>query len=508
MRYYIPTTILNLSNILSTDSISPDAFYRERNFGSPHWRKINENVSENIIVLYSRPFFFSLESEGQENHPMFVIVESEEDYIQIGDGVYACDHTLYFDWNTSFLFLSKDDLKIANSLAQISVSAKMYCLYRDKRMIVDQSINNTLIDVNTIAESNLNRGSIESDYRLNKMKGFLYGYYIGAILTCRPQDVGAIRALKQIYAKVSSLFSSYSFDKKPSEDLSRYEEELKKYISEEIFNQNTKNMFHNQLLDISKREVVIDDMRLNSFNNSYVKEEVDKQLFASWINNILSDKKWGRSLNSVKSQLADELTDDAIRIYGNSKWQTSATRTFLNGLRHSLAGEFFQIEWNNGMLSSLAAFLMRGDDWKDMMEFMQSHEMFDYRLAFAIYGTWTGFASLPTDFTDYLLLQDKQYVKAVCDEFYKQLFGKTIPAIVKKEESLREKVLRLWIDMPSEIKGKDDKKKKKGLDAALNEIGTSQNTELFLQALSRQAGWKTSKHAKYFIQKLSGLFNI
>lgn len=513
MKYYIPTTILNFSNILSTDSISPDAFYRERNFGSPHWRKINENVSENIIVLYSRPFFFSLESEGQENHPMFILIESEEDYIQIGDGVYACDHTIYFDWNTCFLFLSKEDLKIANSLAQISDSAKMYCLYRDKRMIVDQSINNTLFDVNTFAESNLNIDSIESDYRLNKMKGFLYGYYIGAILTCHPQDVGAIKALKQIYAKVASLFSSYSFDEKPSEDLLRCEEDIKKCISEEIFNQKKKNLFHKQLLDISKKEVYIDDMKLISFNNNYVKEEVDKQLFASWINNILSDKKWGRSVNAVKSQLADELTDDAIRIYGNSKWQTSATRSFLNGLRHSLAGEYFQIEWNNGMLSSLAAFLVRGDDWKDMMEFMQSNGMYDYRLAFAFYGTWTGFASLPTDFTDFFFLQEKQYVKAVCDEFYKQLFGKTIPTIVRKEEitkkedSLRERVMKIWASMPSSLRGKtnkDEKKNKEIIEKVLIETGASHNSSIFIQALSKQPGWKKGDRIKYFRKNISG----
>lgn len=513
MRYYIPTTILNLSNILSTDSISPDAFYRERNFGSPHWRRINEKCSENIIVLYSRPFFFSLESDGQENHPMFILIESEEDFIQIGDGVYACDHTLYFDWNTYFLFLSEEDLKIANSLVQISDSAKLYSLYRDKRMIVDQSMNNTHIEVNTVAESNLNRGSVESDYRLNKMKGFLYGYYIGAILTCRPQGVGSIKALKQIYAKIASLFSSYSFDEKPSEDLLRCEEDIKKCISEEISNQNKINLFHNHLPDISKREVVVDDMRLISLNNNYVKEEVDKQLFASWINNILSDKKWGRSVNAVKSQLADELTDEAIRIYGNPKWQTSATRTFLNGLRHSLAGEYFQIEWNNGMLSSLAAFLMRGDDWKDMMEFMQSNGMYDYRLAFAFYGTWTGFASIPTDFSDFFFSQEKRYVKSVCDEFYKQLFGKTIPAIVKKEEfvkkedSLREKIMKIWASMPPELRGKtnkDEKKNKDIIEKVLVEIGVSHNSNSFLQALSKQPGWKRGDRIKFFRKSLSG----
>lgn len=507
MKYYIPTTILNLSNILSTDSISPNAFYRERNFGSPHWRKINKEESENILVLYTRPFIFTLESEGQENRPMFITIESEEDFIQIGDHVFACDHTLYFDWNTCFIFLSEEDLKIANSLAQISDSAKMYYLYRDKRMIVDKGIQNALNEVNTMAETKLNINSIENDYRLNKMKGFLYGYYVGAVLTCQPQDVGAIRALKDIYAKIASLFSSYSFEEKPSDDLLKCEEDIKKCISEEIIIQNENNLSHKKLLYISAKEVVIENMSLISFTNNYIKDEIDKELFVSWINNILCDKKWGRSVNAVKSQLADEFTDDAIRIYGDQKWQTSETRTILNGIRHTLAGEFFKIRWDNGMLSSLAAFLMRGDDWKEMLEFMQSNGMFDYRLAFAIYGTWTGFASLSTDFTNYLLSQDKQYVKAVCDDFYKQLFGKSMPAIIKKEDSLRDKVLKIWASMPLELKGKnqkDEKKNKDILEKVLSEIGSSHDINVFIQVLSKQPGWKKGDRIKYFRQNISG----
>lgn len=500
MKYFIPTTILNLGNILSTDSISPAAFYKRRNFGSPHWHKIKE-TPENVLILFSKPFFFSLETEGQENRPMFISIESSEDFIQIDDGVFVCDHTIYFDWNTCFLFLTKEDLKVANSLAQISDSAKMYCLYRDKRMICDESINNPLNGVNTIAETPLNEDCIDKDFRLNKIKGFLYGYYVGAILTCRPQDVGALMALKQTYAKIVSMFSSYSFEDKPTEELLKCEEDVKKCVLDVIEMQNQINLTHKQLLSVSKKEVVINDMRLVSLDCKYVRESLDMKLFSSWINNILCDKKWGRSINAVKSQLADELTKDAIRVYGAQRWESSGTRTFLNNLRHSLAGEYFHQEWNNGMLSSLAALLMRGDDWKDMMEFMQSKGMYDYRLAFGFWGSWTGFASLPTDFTDLLLSQDKQYVKTVCDDFYYQVFGTCIPSIVKKEVSLRDRVMKIWNGMPTDLKGKNNKetsKNKKIIDTVLNSMGASQNIDQFIQMLSGQKGWKRGNRINYF----------
>lgn len=505
MNYFIPTTILNLNNILSTDSISPVVFYKKRNFGSPHWHKIKDEP-ENILILYSKPFRFSLESEGQENRPMFILIESNEDFIQIGEGAFACDHTIYFDWNTCFLFLTREDLKVANSLAQISDSAKMYCLYRDKRMILDESINISLDDVNPIAESSLNEDSIEKDYRLNKIKGFLFGYYVGAILTSRSQDVGALMALKNVYAKIVSMFSSYSFEEKPTEELLRCEEDVKKCILDEIEIQNHTNLTHKRLLDVSKKEVVIKDMQLVSLNCNYVKESIDKELFASWINNILCDKKWGCSINAVKTQLADELTKDAIRVYGDQRWKSSDTRTFLNNLRHSLAGEYFHQEWDNGILSSLAALLMRGDDWKDMMTFMQSKGMYDYRLAFGLFGSWTGFASLPTDFTVILLSQDKQYVKTVCDDFYYQLFGTSIPSIVKKERTLRERVMYLWESMPSDYKGKKDKdvcKNKKIIEDVLNAIEQSQSILHFLEILCKQDGWKKGNRINYFRKYLS-----
>lgn len=505
MKYYIPTTILNFGNILSTDSISPVAFYNKRNFGSPHWKKIGANAPENILVLYSSPFSFSLETNGQENRPMFVAIESEEEFQQIGKEAFVCNHTIYFDWNTNFVFLSKEDLKVACSLAQISDSAKMYCLYRDKRMIIHE-VDNLCADNTVIDELPIDMKYIDNDFRINKIKGFLYGYYVGGILTCRPQDVGSIRSLKQVYAKIASILSSFSFEGKPSEELLKYEDEVKGCIIEAINEQNKVNKVYSKPIDTSRKEIVIKDLRVDSINNIYIIEDCDKELFISWINNILCDRKWGRIINTVKSLLADELTKDAIRVYGTQRWESSSTRVFLNDLRHSLAGDYFHQEWDNGMLSSLAAFLMRGDDWKDMLEFMQSKGMYDYRLAFGLYGSWTGFASIPTDFTDLLFSQDKKYVKTVCDEFYQQIFGMDIPPLIKHEEMLRDKVLKIWNNMPSNLK--KDEKKKKGLESALNEIGMSQNSEQFLQILSKQTGWKTSKHAKYFIQNLSGLFKI
>ena len=135
-----------------------------------------------------------------------------------------------------------------------------------------------------------------------------------------------------------------------------------------------------------------------------------------------------------------------------------------------------------------------------------SKGMYDYRLAFGLFGSWTGFASLPTDFTNLLLLQDKQYVKAVCDDIYYQLFGINIPSFVKKEKTLQEKVMYLWKTMPTEYKGKKDKdiiKNKKIIENVLKAIELSQSADYFLQILCKQDGWKKGNRINYFRKHLS-----
>ena len=50
-KLYIPTTTRNFQNILSSESISPKSFYKERKFGDNRWYSIPENNMENVILI-------------------------------------------------------------------------------------------------------------------------------------------------------------------------------------------------------------------------------------------------------------------------------------------------------------------------------------------------------------------------------------------------------------------------------------------------------------------------
>lgn len=205
--YYIPTTILNLGNILSTDSISPAKFYEVRNFGNPHWTKIKENELNNAILLYSTPFSFSCPKGDTENRPMLIQVTIEESLPINEEGICLCDHTIYFDWNTHFIFFSSKDREIAISLCQIGDTSKLLRLYQHKRMVV----RNGFMSLKSLPQCNeipLNEDSIRTDFRINKIKGFLYGYYIGAYLSLKRERVGALRICYEFYARFSSIYSA------------------------------------------------------------------------------------------------------------------------------------------------------------------------------------------------------------------------------------------------------------------------------------------------------------
>ncbi len=118
MRYYIPTTILNIGNILSSDSISPESFYYRRGFGNPHWYIVEENCIPNVLLLYKYPFKFIRPDSELEDRPVLIAIDSSEEFVSVSDEVVACDHTIYFDWNTEFIFFCQEDKISALSLSQ------------------------------------------------------------------------------------------------------------------------------------------------------------------------------------------------------------------------------------------------------------------------------------------------------------------------------------------------------------------------------------------------------
>lgn len=486
MKVYIPTTILNLGEILSTDSISPASFYKNRGFGSPHWCSVEESGTENAIFLYKKCFYFSRPKSDLEDRPMLICLDLKEELPSWQDGVLYSDHTLYFDWNTRFFFFSEEDRQVAISLSQISESTKMLGLYQEKRMEVLQKELESL-DVSVESrEVPFNVTEIEKDYKCNKIKGIIYGYYIGKILSASPQDVGALRGMRSMYNDLVSQIASYAPMEK---DCAEIVNSLKETAKVKVNKQEHVIRQRQTPLGIEKHELRVVDQRIISIMNNHLKDGLELELLLSWFNTTLCKKEWGFCVNAVKMDLANELTDVAKAIY-KEDWELSYTRKFLNNLRHHIAGEQFSQEWTNGLLPSLAAFLLRGDDWEDMLRYMQDRDMYDYRLAFAFYGAYFGFASMPKSLTNCIFEQEKEYIRRFYGEVYKLLFGEEIPKIVIDNSDIWswQQEIRNFIAELKNVRNRDTVTN--SLEEAFAENGSKTDINNLLELLSKKDGWK------------------
>ena len=576
MKYYIPTSSLNFNNILSTESISPKSFYERRGFGYSRWFSVEENSIEHLTLLYDKPHMFERPQSDIEDHPMLIEIDVDDEFSKLTDGVFYTNRTIYLNpWQTKFIFFAEKDKTTALSLSDSSLETKLVRLYQRKIYVHQFEGTYSIAQKDNIPPIGDIDGLVEEDYVINKMKGLLYGYYIGANLSSTKENVQKLDALREIQNIFSSVLSSY--DKTPSSAQRLRLNELFDYLDSQqpIYADLAKEVGNRQLVDrifaIFKRHgyvfTSIDRTKLiyglqddgdNNQSITWINREIarakslmestnikldpddaeiivsskDKviaskaiadnlmsNLFVSWVNEVLCSKSFNGKVNSIKEGLSDEITKSAKNVIG-SDWENSPVRTYLNQLRRHVRGEEFNQSWNNGVLSSISAVLIKGDEWEQLLNFMQSKGMYDYRIAFALYGALNGFANMTRDFTDLLLTTDSIYLSKVYREMYGQLLEKSIPETnitpstieTKKPEEgkVEEEMQKIVLQNPEEKSLKDwqngirvfaasvikrDKQKLlNSLEDAFAQNGDNQDYFVFITMLDNFEGWKPGKN--------------
>lgn len=576
MKYYIPTSSLNFNNILSTESLSPKSFYERRGFGYSRWFSVEENSIEHLTLLYDKPHMFERPQSDIEDHPMLIEIDTDDEFPKVTDGVFYTDRTIYLNpWQTKFIFFTEKDKATALSLSDSSLETKLVRLYQRKIYVHQFEGTFPLVQEDSIVPIGDIDSLVEEDYVINKMKGLLYGYYIGANLSSTKENVQKLDALREIQNIFSSVMSSY--DKTPSSAQRLRLNELFDYLDSQqpIYADLEKEVGNRLLVDrifaIFKRHgyvftsidrtKLIYDLQVDGENNqsiTWINREIaramslmesskvklnpddaeiivsskDKvaapkiiednlmaSLFVCWVNEVLCSKSFNGKINSTKEVLSDEITKSAKYVIGPD-WENSPVRTYLNQLRRHVRGEEFNQSWDNGVLSSISAVLIKGDEWEQLLNFMQSKGMYDYRIAFALYGVLNGFANMTRDFTDLLLTTESSYLSKVYREMYGQLLDKRIPETtntsstvetnkLKKgtlEEGMRtivlqnpeEKALKDWqngirVFAASVIK-RDKQKLLSSLEDAFAQNGDNQDYFAFITMLDNFEGWKPGKN--------------
>ena len=576
MKYYIPTSSLNFNNILSTESLSPKSFYEIRGFGYSRWFSVEENSIEHLTLLYDKPHMFERPQSDIEDHPMLIEIDVDDEFPKVADGVFYTDRTIYLNpWQTKFIFFTEKDKTTALSLSDSSLETKLVRLYQRKIYVHQFEGTFPIVQKDSVPPIGDIDNLVEEDYVINKMKGLLYGYYIGANLSSTKENVQKLDTLREIQNIFSSVLSSY--DKTPSSTQRSQLNELFDYLDSQqpiyvdlekeignrllvdrifaIFKRHgyvftsidrTKLIYNlqddgenNQSITWINREIArakslmeSSKVKLNPDDAEIIVSSKDKvaapkavednlmaNLFVCWVNDVLCSKSFNGKINSIKEGLSDEITKSAKNVIG-SDWDNSPVRTYLNQLRRHVRGEEFNQSWDNGVLSSISAVLIKGDEWEQLLNFMQSKGMYDYRIAFAFYGVLNGFANMTRDFTDLLLTTESSYLSKVYREMYGQLLDKRIPETTNTSSTVetnklekgtlekgmraivlqnpKEKALKDWQNgirtFAASVIKRDKQKLLSSLEDAFVQNGDNQDYFAFITMLGNFEGWKVGKN--------------
>lgn len=547
-KLYIPTSTRNFTNILSSESISPKAFYELRGFGISYWLEIRENALDNAVILYNRPFVFNRPKSDTEDHPMFVEIDTDESFQEVCNGVYLCEHTIYLSpFNTRFIFFTEEDKRTMISLSDNMSEVKLAPLYHERFVV--EKYTNSIVDTVAVNDVELNKKEIERDKHINKMKGLLYGYYIGAMFsTSEPfiRKYNILSGLQDIYYAIISsvdhkptvsqkeemeyliwnlyktksyyailqrlerdddkifnaikdlttvgvIFPDFSSPKEIIASISTNTDYTKNWLKSEMDKLKEDIVRNRSLLNVSDKDVIIRDLLLTTL--SCISDVQERDIVKAWVNNVFIDLYDDCISSDDKKELSDKVTQQAKVILGD-RWENSPIRFLLNEMRRFVREQDNNLQWDNYIVASVTAVIEKGDDWENLLSFMKRKSMYDYRLAFALYGELHGYANLTRDFTDSLYdISDKKYIADVYKEFYRQLFGKDVYvekiSITDKDNTsstmnnLKKKVEVIIASHPRiKIPPKEQ-------DIILQTAETAQNPSTFIELIALQVNTKS-----------------
>ena len=587
MKLYIATTTLNIDNILATESIAPFSFYSRRDYGYKTFYQVNIIPYSNVLILFSKIPSFNILDKNNESYPMVLEVDIDDSIIpslKLIDkndtcSIYSVDNVIRLaPFNCKVLFFQPNVLNFAMNICSGSMTNKLGDRFVFKLAQGEFNLDSYFFNKYKIDDVCCNyREKILYDNRLNKVKGFIFGYYIGLSKSLSPNSAKLLKLQKRIYDIISTIKSNGGLgNNKFYNELIKLDDEFRKndpstkrcriewenYLSElripsesleKLLSElDTQNIIKNNFLrmkglssgvnlrsyglsnldlycDALKKHTIniLNDEYKNNVNKLFVDEvfdldptcetcmlasdDDDSTLFNKFIDNIL----WHGITPTVDSLRTDRyniatditvLTRD-IWVSNHWIWEGSSARMYMNALRQNISSfTSFTIEdQENIILQSIAAYILKGEDYESLVQLCEVSCLYDYRYVFALWGATQGYVKISRSILLPLLnsLSFSKVYKDILFLLFKIEYKGDLPHIQqmvaisskinsnintsKKTLGLVENI-RLFIS-----KKKKNKKQIDSLEEAFIENGDQVNYEIFFDRLKERDGWKTTK---------------
>jgi hypothetical protein len=594
MKLYLATNSLNIDNILSTECIAPYSFYLGRTYGYDSFRVLDYLPFKNVLVMFSKiPNFQVLDNE-QDCRPVILEINIDEIVNPLnrigeyeGTNIFSTDTIIRLSpFNTKLLFYNLNDLNHSRLSCSDSLTNKLGDRFRFELCKAEFNLVRLLsakFHVDDVCKDYALK--VEQDNKLNSIKGFIFGYYLGISKSVSPNSAKLLKIQKRIYdiaaaIKNSGVYGHNSFldelekldneyrmndpcIKKckvlweqtleelaiPSESLNKLLEQydvnsvlkttfMKKkglqpsivfkqygYTNIEQYRNNLKNYTINIIREDQKEQLSsFDVLKTFDLDPSYetcmlAGEDTDSMTFNRFIDSILwhGEVPTPDTLRTDRFRIATEITKSAKNIWEtqDKEWQNSSAQIFMNDLRQNIKNFTpFNIDMQeNIILKSIAAFVLKGEDYDAVIQFCEDNSFSDYKYALALWGAAQGYVRMskpiingltkdPAFSDTYKAIITLLYnVESAGDLPYKENFireldePKTITETSSSEDQVASNIWRMDIKKYAESVIKRDKAKLlKSLDDALVQNADNQDSFIFITMLDNFDGWKPGKN--------------
>lgn len=475
MKLYLATSSLNIDNILSTESVAPYSFYQLREYGYSSYLSLDLIPFKNVIILFSGIPHFEIYDREHDSRPVILEIEVNEDVNSLkhigeyeGIHIYSTDTIIRLSpFNTRLLFFNHQDLNHARLSCSDSLTNKL-----GDRFLFD--LCHTDFDLVRLSNANLHINDscekfdqkVLQDNRLNRIKGFVFGYYLGISKSVTSNSAKLLKIQKRIYDIVATIKNGGGYGNNSFfDELGQLDKEYRRFdpstlkckdlwektlnelgIQSEALNQllalydvnnviktnfmkknglmppvslsqyglNNIEMYRDNLKSHTKSIVEEDQktqmssfdvMKTFDLDPSYetcmlAGEDHDSMIFNKFIDAILwhGIAPTPDTLRTDRFNTATEITKSAKNIWEstNQKWQNSSAQMFMNELRQNIKS-FTPLDINkqeNVILKSIAAFVLKGEDFDAVVQFCEDNSYSNYSYALALWGATIGYVKM------------------------------------------------------------------------------------------------------------------
>ena len=461
---------MNFHSIMATESCSPFACYAQRGFGDSYFYHAGSFAKKNSIILFSKYPECAMPNTEEEQYSLVIEIDTDKtanfEYEKIGEhhdvAFYQTNKTIYLNpIGCKLIFETNEIRDLILSRAKVrSLDAKVL-FYSESGSFTTQfseSFTYSKEYIEPYPDLHFDEKNLIRDKRINKCKGFLFAYLIGANSSPGEGASSMQKILKDLSNLIHARIINNDFKlhtEKINELQNQFENKAEKYditkkkLAESANRLNSSNVkmlqseleylglwdilahrmfslpklsavysseqwksieikmtqFIDRILSTSNNRLLVDEIpNIHEYEPTMIPLGANKQdveIYTAWIKLLLNPKCNQKEFFANKLSYLKNLGIAAKGIIGDEAFAKSPERSYYNGLIKNIreAEEFNLLSLNSFVWQSLAICAKATNpDIDALYGLMTSYAIEDYRGAVAMWGAMCGYADMPKTF--------------------------------------------------------------------------------------------------------------